>query len=415
MQKVLDYLYGLERFGIKLGLDVVKELLTKLGNPQDKFKSVHIAGTNGKGSTACFLDSILRVSGKNVGLYTSPHLINFNERIRINGKKISDFDLARLTIKIKEVCEKNEIHATFFEFTTIIAFLYFAENNIDYAIIETGLGGRLDATNVLNPEISVITNIDIDHTKHLGETKEKIAVEKAGIIKKNSLVVTGEQDSSLLDIFRNACKEKESELYVLNEELSFDLVTSDLMGQEFFLTGIIEGNFFIKMLGAHQVKNAALAILTANLLEIFKSYIQEGLSNAYWSGRLEIIKEEPLIIVDCAHNLAGIKELVNFVKRIDKKKILLLGTSEDKEISKMLELLIPLFDKVVLAQGNYKPASLDLLEKEVRKYCSEVYAYSDLKGAITKSLELTEEMLVITGSIYLVGDVLGHRNLFKQS
>ena len=411
MQEVLDYLYNLERFGIKLGLDVIKELLEKLGNPQNKFKSIHIAGTNGKGSTACFMDSILRASGKNVGLYTSPHLIKFNERIKVNGEEISDSDLVRLTTQIKEVCEDNNIEATFFEFTTTLAFVYFAEKNIDYGVIETGLGGRLDATNVLSPEISVITNIDIDHQKHLGDTKEKIAVEKAGIIKENSLVLTAEQDSNLLEIFLNICKEKESKLCVLDEKFDIKLISSDLKGQEFFLTGKMEGNFSIKMLGKHQIRNAVLATMGARKLGIFQNDIHEGLSKAYWSGRLEVIKENPLVMVDCAHNFAGIKELVKFVEKIETKKTLILGTSEDKEISKMLELLVPLFDKVVLTQGNYKPASLEILEKEVRKYCAKVYSYQDLKEAINKGLELTSEneMLLITGSIYLVGDVL--RNL----
>ena len=443
MQEVLDYLYNLERFGIKLGLDVIKELLHKLDNPQNKFKSVHIAGTNGKGSTACFLDSILKCSGKKVGLYTSPHLIKFNERIQINGQDISDEDLVLLTTKIKEVCEQNKIQATFFEFTTVIAFLYFAENNVDYSVIETGLCGRLDATNVITPEISVITNIDIDHTKHLGETKEKIAMEKAGIIKQNSLVLTAEQDPSILEIFSNVCKEKKSKLCVLDDKFEIKLINSDLHGQEFFLTGKMEGNFSIKMLGQHQIRNATLAIMGARKLGISQEDIHEGLSKAYWPARLDIIKQNPLVMVDCAHNLAGIKQLVGFLKnlggdarardplkissqnfcpsigadttKINKKKTLLLGTSEDKQISEMLKLLIPLFDQVILTQGNYKPASLELLEKEVRKYCSKVYSYSDLKEAISKAIELTneDEMLVITGSIYLVGDVLGHRNLFK--
>jgi dihydrofolate synthase / folylpolyglutamate synthase len=443
MQEVLDYLYNLERFGIKLGLDVIKELLHKLDNPQNKFKSVHIAGTNGKGSTACFLDSILRSSGKKVGLYTSPHLVKFNERIQINGKDISDLDLVRLTTKIKNICEQNKIEATFFEFTTAIAFLYFAENNVDYSVIETGLGGRLDATNVLTPELSLITNIDIDHTKHLGDTKEKIAVEKAGIIKENSLVLTAEQDPSILEIFSNVCKEKKSKLCVLDDKFDIKLINSDLHGQEFSVTGKMEGGFTIKMLGQHQIRNAVLAIMGARKLGISQEEISEGLKNAYWPARLDIIKQDPLVLVDCAHNLAGITELVNFLKgtgcdvgardplkissqnfcpsigaditKIDKKKTLLLGTSEDKQISEMLKLLVPFFDKVVLTQGNFKPASLELLEDEVRKYCSEVYAYSDLKEAIPKAIELTNdnEMLVITGSIYLVGDVLGHRNLFK--
>jgi dihydrofolate synthase / folylpolyglutamate synthase len=415
MQEVLDYLYGLERFGIKLGLDVVRKLLFLLDDPQNKFKSVHLAGTNGKGSTACFLDSILRVTGKKVGLYTSPHLVKFNERIQINSIDISDSDLVRLTLKIRKICENNNIEATFFEFTTTIAFLYFAEAGVEYAVIETGLGGRLDATNVLNPEVSIITNIDIDHTAHLGDTKEKIAIEKAGIIKENSLVLTAEQDSKVLEIFQNVCREKNCKLCVLDDKFKIQPISSDLRGQEFSTTGKFEGNFSIKMLGKHQIRNAVLAMMGARKLGISQEEIYEGLSKASWPGRLEVIKESPLVIVDCAHNLSGITGLSEFVNGINKKKTLLLGTSEDKEISKIVKVLVPLFDQVILTQGNYKPASLEVLEKEVRNYCSEVYVYSEVKEAITKGMELIgeDEMLLITGSIYLVGDVLGHRNLFK--
>src|SRR3989338_1157699 len=177
----LEYLYGLERFGIKLGLEVITTLLNTLGNPHQQYKSIHIAGTNGKGSTAAFLAQILIEAGYKVGLYTSPHLIQFNERIKINGKDISELDLINLIAVIKEKAEKNNLQLTFFEFTTALAFFYFAQQKIDVAVVETGMGGRLDVTNVIQPEVTIITNISLDHQQYLGETKEEIAAEKSGI------------------------------------------------------------------------------------------------------------------------------------------------------------------------------------------------------------------------------------------
>src|SRR3989344_2116826 len=185
-QSTLDYLYNLERFGIKLGLEAINDLLQLLDNPQNKFRSIHIAGTNGKGSVSAYLAAILSQAGYKVGWYTSPHLIRFNERIRVDGKEIEDEELARLTKSIKDKAGKNNLSPTFFEFTTALAFLYFAEQKVDWAVIEAGMGGRLDATNVLKPEVSVITGISFDNQKYLGDTLEKIAGEKAGIIKEDS-------------------------------------------------------------------------------------------------------------------------------------------------------------------------------------------------------------------------------------
>ena len=379
MQPVLDYLYGLTRFGIKLGLDEIIKLVGALENPQNKFKSIHIAGTNGKGSTACFIATNLQSAGYKVGLYTSPHLIRFNERIKINNKEISDSELVRLTKKLKVIVEKEKIQTTFFEFTTALAFEYFAEQKVDFAIIETGLGGRLDATNILRPEISVITNISIDHTKHLGKTKLKIASEKAGIIKEKSIVVTAETDKRVIKKFKEICNEKKSEFYVLDHELKAKINRSDFESQLFTVSGLINTAFEIKQLGECQIKNALLSLLVADLLNIPLGAMKEGLRKSFWKGRLEIIQKDPLVIVDGAHNVEGMKSLVQFIKPIKCKKVLLLGTAEDKEISKMLKLIVPLVEKVVLTQGNFKPASLKLLEKEVKKYNKEVYLCPDIR------------------------------------
>ena len=245
MQLTLDYLYNLERFGIKLGLEAITELLGLLDNPQKKFKSVHIAGTNGKGSVSAYLAAILQEASYKVGWYTSPHLIKFNERIRVDGKAIENRELVRLTELIKEKVE-GKIQPTFFEFTTALAFLYFAEQKVDFAVVEVGMGGRLDATNVLNPEVAVITNISFDHQKHLGNTLEKIAGEKAGIIKENGKVVVGKRDIGLVKLFKEKCEEKKSTLF--------------LAGKEQIET---------PLLGRHQQENANTAITSPKILKIY--------------------------------------------------------------------------------------------------------------------------------------------------
>ncbi|MFH1276576.1 MAG: folylpolyglutamate synthase/dihydrofolate synthase family protein [Candidatus Woesearchaeota archaeon] len=414
MQEILDYLYRLERFGIKLGLEETTKLLNLLENPQNKFKSIHIAGTNGKGSTSAFLASILQQAGYKVGLYTSPHLVKFNERIRINNQQISDRQLVQLTKQIKQITERNNLKPTFFEFTTSLAFKYFAEQKVDIAVIETGMGGRLDATNILNPLISVITNISFDHQKYLGDTLDKIAQEKAAIIKENSLVLTGENDLELLNIFKNEALTKNAEFFILNN--NFKLVDSNLEEQEFSFYG---ETYQIKLLGEHQIKNASLALETIFLLnkkekvKVTLEQIKSGLLNTTWAGRLQILQKEPLIILDGAHNVAGMQRLRNFVQKIPSKfnqKVLILGIAEDKEISEMCSLICPLFENIILTQGNYKPASLDVLEKEVKKYNQNIFKFKNSQEAINKAISLTkkDDFMLICGSIYLVGDVLGN-------
>ena len=247
-QETLDYLYGLKLFGTKLGLERMRQLMQILNFPYRRFPAIHVAGTNGKGSTCAFISSILREAGYKVGLYTSPHLIEFNERIQINGIQITNKKLVELTKFIKKRLEENNFESTFFEFTTALAFLYFSQEEVDIAIIEVGLGGRLDATNVIIPEVAVITNIDFDHTKILGETKKEIASEKAGVIKSGTTLVTGEDDPEILDYFEDLCCERGAKFVHVNEDIQFK----------------------IRLEGEHQKKNAAVAL---EVLEIMKKRI----------------------------------------------------------------------------------------------------------------------------------------------
>ncbi len=383
MQSTLDYLYNLERFGIKLGLEAIMELLGLLDNPQSKFKAVHIAGTNGKGSVSAYLAAILQEAGYKVGWYTSPYLIKFNERIRVDGKAIEDGELVRLTKVIKSVAEKNNLQPTFFEFTTALAFLYFVEQKVDFAVVEAGMGGRLDATNVLKPEAAVITNISFDHQKHLGDTLEKIAGEKAGIIKENGVVVVGEKKEELLKLFKEKCKEKKSTLI--------------LAGKEQIET---------PLLGRHQQENANTAITVARVLKIEEKTIKRGIAKTKWPGRLEFITKN--ILVDCAHNVAGMETLREYVMGLENKKVLVLAIAEDKEISKMVQLIAPLFNEVIITQGNYKPAETGRIAIEVKKYVQRVREIPKVEEAVEMALKLVNsgELILITGSIYMVGDAL---------
>jgi dihydrofolate synthase / folylpolyglutamate synthase len=394
MNKTLKYLYNLKFFGMKLGLANTINLAKAVGNPQERFKSIHIAGTNGKGSTAAFIATILRKAGYKVGLFTSPHLIRFNERIQINGKEITDQELTNYTKEIKKCLGK--IKPTFFEFTTVLAFLYFARNKIDFAVIETGLGGRLDSTNILNPTLSIITNISIDHQKHLGNSILQIAKEKAAIIK-SAPAITAEKNEEVLSIFKNHCKS--NRLYSIKQA---KLLESNLDFQDFSLEG---KKYRIKLLGKHQLDNAALAIEAVKQIRkefpVSELALTQGLVSTTWPGRLQIISKEPLIIVDCAHNVGGMKNLREFVAQFS-KKTLILGIAKDKEISKMVSTIVPEFDKVIVTKGSFKPASLALLEREVRKHTSKVKKTTDIK----KAMKEAEAVTIIAGSIYMVGDVL---------
>ena len=381
MQKTLDYLYGLTRFGMKLGLEVITKLLNELDNPQFKFKSIHLAGTNGKGSVAAYLNSILQEAGYKVGMYTSPHLVKFNERIKINNQEISDEELVKLT----ELIKSKQSAATFFEFTTALAFLYFAEKKVDFVIAETGMGGRLDATNVLKPEISVITNISFDHQKHLGDSLEEIAYEKACIIKEISKVVLGEDNFK--EVFEKKCEENNSKLFVAEEQ---EIKTP--------------------LLGEHQQENANTAVKVAKLLRIPNETIKLGIENTLWPGRLQYISKN--ILIDCAHNVAGIKKLREFVLKLANRKVLVLGMAEDKEIAEMVRLIAPLFEKVIITQGNYKPAATNVIAEEVRKYVNDIKEIINVKEAMEEANDSIKEneLILVCGSIYLVGDVLAIQN-----
>lgn len=417
-KEALDYISKSHKFGMRLGLDNIKKLLELLGNPQEKLKIIHVAGTNGKGSTCSFISTILKEFDYKVGLYTSPFLEVFNERIRINNENISDKDIGRIVSIIKEKIEimvdKGFDYPTEFEIVTAMAFYYYFENNVDFVVLEVGLGGKYDATNVINKsEVSVITPISIDHINVLGNTISKIASEKAGIIKENSTVFIYNQSDEAKNVIKKVCDDKNSKFF----EVLFDDIKikhSDINYQEFDYKNY--KNLKINLIGEHQIKNSILAINVVEFIlskynkKIDEDKLKLGLLNTKWAGRIEKIKENPLFIIDGAHNEDGAKSLSKVLDKNFKNKnlTLLLGMLEDKEIDKVLEILIPYFNKVVTTNvSNPRTKSCDDLKEKISNYVKEVYSIDNLEEALNFTLKNSDkdDIIISCGSLYLIGEI----------
>lgn len=413
LEENIKYIENLKHKGIRLDLKPAYDLMNLLGNPHEKFRSIHITGTNGKGSTATMTASILNKAGYKVGLYTSPYVTVFNERIQINGKFISDEKLDELITKIKKTVEENKLDTTFFEFITALAFSYFAEEKIDIAVVEVGLGGRLDATNVTKSIVSVITNIGLDHKDFLGDTKEEIAKEKAGIIKENQAVITAEKDPKILEYFKDVCNEKNSSLIVLDDVIKPGQTEQSLEYQKFSISGVLNEEFTISLLGEHQIRNASLAIIIALGLrdddrKITLEDIKSGLREAHINGRMQVLSKKPFVIVDGAHNLEGIKALENYIKPIPNKGTLLIGTTKNRNSKEMLEVIAPLFKQIIVTEGDSQPKKAELLAEEADACNSHVKSVPDSSEALQTALEKTKEgdLILVTGSLYLISAVL---------
>lgn len=426
--EALAYINDKNKFGSRLGLDSIKELMNNLNNPQDNLKFIHLAGTNGKGSTSSYLSNILQVAGYKVGLFTSPYLERFNERFQINGQDIPDEDLGRITGLVKEAAdkmfEKGLEHPTTFEIVTAICFLYFNDKNVDYVVLEVGLGGRFDSTNVIAKSLaSVITTIDFDHINELGDTLEKIAYQKAGIIKENGLVISYQQKDQALRSIEGVVEEMGASLYI-SEEGNIDIKEETEFGSRFDYKykDISFKDVKISMLGHYQIYNAALAITTIlilkekDLINVEREHIYRGLIQSKWKGRLELIGEDPLFLIDGAHNIQGINNLSKALNLFKYNKLILgLSILKDKDIDKMLESLIPLADKIIATQVNMPRKLLaEELAVKIKKYNKEVYWETEIKDAIKKAEEFADkdDLIVFAGSLYLIGDV---RTLVKPS
>lgn len=409
IQTALNKIYSMHQFDIKLGLDRIKKLLELIGNPHKALKYIHIAGSNGKGSTASFIASILMEAGYKVGLYTSPHFVKFNERIRINGIEIDDNYIARFINSIEHIIEQEK--PTFFEITTSLAFKYFYENKPDFVVLETGLGGRLDATNVIDPLASVITSISLEHTNILGETLEKIAFEKAGIIKPGKPVFTGSLPMDALEVIRKRAENLNSRLFIFNQfaeslEQSVN-ISLDKKNIHIYKTGLA---------GIHQFHNSTLAVkVLYELLSISDiSIINKGLMNVVTNtgiqGRYEIINDSPRVIFDAAHNPEGVASFINeFSKEYKKypKRVLIFGVMKDKDILTMLNQLQPYFNTFYGVQPGFdRAATVEELVQIGKGNGIQLLQLIDYNQVIENFIKgETGNCLVVLGSIYLLGEI----------
>ncbi|KPL00254.1 MAG: hypothetical protein AMJ91_04925 [candidate division Zixibacteria bacterium SM23_73_3] len=415
-EETLSYLYNLERFGIKLDLSNITAILRRLGSPHQKFPSIHIAGTNGKGSVAAMLHSILCESGHKVSLYTSPHLVDFRERINVGRNMIEKNFIFDFVQKLKDEIDRQGY--TFFEVTTAMAFEYFACQQVDVAVVETGLGGRLDATNMINPLISVITNISLEHTKHLGDSIAQIAAEKAGIIKHGVPTITAVHQPEALDAIRSVCADKNSELIHVQDGSSYTVLNSSIFGSRFNFSSNSSTyqNLELNLAGEHQLLNAATCLTAIQKLRqlgwrVEEQTIRHGLKEVNWRARLEVFKKEPLVLLDVAHNPAGTKALIQALDQLfpERRIIFVFGVMEDKDHRSMLREICNKAKFIVLTKPDYKratkPKSLKEaviplnLPFEIVPQVMQAYLFA-LKQA------KADDIICITGSHFTVGEFL---------
>jgi len=415
------YLDHLTDFGIKLGLDKMRFILTKLGNPQKKYSSILIAGTNGKGSVANFITNCLKENNYKVGFYTSPHLIRVEERIRINGKPIPSRIFDNLCLEIKGLCMKLpiEMQPTYFEALTAVAFEYFAREKIDVCVCEVGMGGRFDATNVIDADLQIITPVSYDHMEYLGNSIQEIAFEKAGIIKQDAIVISGKQSLEAEKVLKRICKQRNSRIFLYGKDFSARTVHScSLDGQVFDFTGIEKlKNVSIKMLGRYQVHNAAVALESLFALKkkgfrIENDAILRGMQNAFWPARFHLIMRNPFVVLDGAHNPAGITSLKQTLKFYfpDKKFIFLIGILKDKKWQDMLKILLPVGKKFIFTKSN-NPRSIapEKLAEEMKRLSahSTIEVIEDPSFAVKRLVSMQDtEPKIICGSLYLAGEIL---------
>ncbi|MBA7492690.1 Dihydrofolate synthase/folylpolyglutamate synthase [subsurface metagenome] len=421
--EALDYIYDLTKYGIKLGLKNINYLLYLLGEPHKKLKIIHVSGTNGKGSTCSLISSILQSDGYKVGLYTSPHLVDFTERIEINRKPIERKKVSELLERIKPSIKKvanapSYGHPTFFEVITSMAFLYFFEEQVDFLVLEVGLGGRLDATNVCEPLISVITHIDYDHMDKLGNSLEEIAREKGGIIKPEGIIISSKQYDEVYKEIKKIVDEKNSLIYSTGSEISYEIVKSDINGVIFDLKGIYRNykNLYTPLLGRHQAENAATAISAIEALKIrgvkiSEKAIRAGLEKVKWTGRLEIIQNNPTLILDGAHNPSGVKIVRQALEEIFSyhRLILVLAIFADKDYKKMIQILAPNADLIITTKArNPRATPPQIIAKEAAQYIekNKIIVTKDIPQAINSALSNSKEddLICITGSLYTIGE-----------
>lgn len=412
-KEALEYINGVSWLGTKPGLERVRVLLAGLGNPEKKLKFVHVAGTNGKGSICAYLASVLKKSGYKTGLFTSPYIARFNERMKINGREIGDGELAGIVEQVKPVADAMDDHPTEFEMMAAAAFLWFSERACDIVVLEVGLGGRLDATNIIPcPECAVIANIGLDHTAILGNTLEEIAAEKAGIIKEGGSVVMYQQQGEVMRTVRDICDERGAELTVPDfDDIAVEFDTRE--GQVFTYKGEA---YAIALLGEHQLYNCVCAIEAVEVLrkrgwEIEHEALEAGLYATSWPARFEIVEDSPWFVVDGGHNPQCAQALSDALMRYfpDEKKVLLLGILKDKDYEGIINILAPQFDAFVTVTPNSDRAlSAEDLGKALEKLGKPVSVIGDISEGVREALNIAEEigaMVCSAGSLYICGEV----------
>ena len=396
--EALNKIHSYQKFGIRLGLERMSDLLCRLGNPQKELKFIHVAGTNGKGSVCAMLSEIFIAEGKKTALYTSPFVISFRERMKINGEMISEAELASCAETVFCVAEKMDDTPTEFEIVTAIALLWFYESKCDIVVLEVGLGGIYDATNIIPPPlVSVITSISLDHTEYLGDTLKSVAENKAGIIKKGApVVVSFSQAPEVLEVMEKKALETGSEVVICKNETEF------YNGKSFMYKG---KRYDLSMLGVHQVQNAVTAVETASLLGAKSTSIYKGIKNARLPARAELVSREPAVIIDGAHNIDGVEMLCRTVRRFfsDKKIITVCAMMEDKLWQESL-LKIESVSDVIIATSASNPRSLKASKISEYLHCE---GYENPKEAFKKALKYYDKnsLIIVCGSLYLAGDL----------
>ncbi|MFJ5715546.1 bifunctional folylpolyglutamate synthase/dihydrofolate synthase [Neobacillus sp. NPDC093127] len=423
-KEALEWIHARLRLGIKPGLKRMEWMMSRLGNPETKINTVHIGGTNGKGSTVTFLRSIHEAAGYTVGTFTSPYIEQFNERISVNGKPITDEELLKLANVIRPLAdelEETELGGpTEFEVITAMAFDYFANNSkVDIVIFEVGLGGRFDSTNILHPLASIITNIGLDHTNILGNTYEEIAFEKAGIIKENTPVFTAVKHPGSLNVITEQAAKKTAPIYRLNQEFSISAHESLENGESFTLQTETQtmNELKIRMMGQHQTENAALAVMAAQFLtqkglfNVSSPAIRDGLKKAYWPGRFEILSQDPLVIIDGAHNDEGVTALVQELstRYPDRQIQIVFAALKDKKLDKMIAKLDAIAHQISFVSFDFPRAANaeDLLQIS---QSGNKLAVDNWKTYLLEEIYNlgAKDMVVITGSLYFISEVKPH-------
>ncbi|MBN2463596.1 MAG: bifunctional folylpolyglutamate synthase/dihydrofolate synthase [Dehalococcoidia bacterium] len=400
----------------------MEKLLQPLGNPHLGTKTVHIAGTKGKGSTAAMISQVLIAAGYKTGLFTSPHLNTLRERVRINGTMISEADFAALVTRLKPIIEKVNKEAiygelTTFEILTAIIFAYFKKNSVDFQVLEVGLGGRLDATNVAKADVCVITSLSLDHTEILGDTVAKIATEKAGIIKPGCMVIIAPQVKEAEKVIEQTCRQKQAKLIQVGKDITWQKTDGDLHQQTLKIEGRTgDYDLTIPLLGDHQLENAATALAALEALiclgaKISARNIAQGFSQVNWPGRLQILSHEPMVIVDGAHNAYSMGKLVEFIRNhfTCNRCFVIFGSSCDKDIPGMARELKPLTDNIIVTSSSHpRAASISILVEEFAKQGIKADVTENISTALSKTLATTQKtgLILVTGSLFVVAEAI---------